>query len=418
MTAPARPRPTGARSTGDGHAPTRRLAALGDGGALGRAVARARARAAAGHAVAHLEVGEPDVDTPPHVVEAAVRALRDGQTRYVAAEGIAPLRAAVADAMRARGIPADPARVLVTPGAKHLLFCALLALVQRGDEVLVPDPGYPLYAAAARFAGARVVRYGLAAADGHAPDLAALAACVTPRTRVLVLNAPQNPTGGTPDGAALEALAALVERHGLTVVSDEIYARHVYDAAVRGRGDAAPSLAALPGLLARTVVVDGCSKAFAMTGWRIGFGVLPPALVPRVAAIVAHSASCTAPFVQHAAVAALRGPQDALDAQVAALAVRRDRLVDGLAAIPGVRCARPRGAFYAFPDLGPLLARAALDDVGLAERLLTAHGVATVPGRAFGPGGAGHLRLSFAAAPAAIDAGLAGLAAWAAGVPA
>lgn len=411
MTGLAMPVARGAR---DGRstalAPTRRLAALEAGGAVAQVAARARARVAAGLDVLHLEVGEPDVPTPPHVVEAGVRALRDGHTRYVAPEGLPALREAAADAFRARGIPADAGQVLVTPGAKLLLFHAVLALVQRGDEVLVPDPGYPLYAAAARFAGARPVPYPLDPARGHAPDHDALARLVGPRTRLLVLNAPHNPTGGTLAPADLARLAALAERHDLAVLSDEIYARHVYAAADRGPGDAARSIAALPGMLDRTVVVDGGSKAWAMTGWRVGWGAVPPALVPRLAALVTHSASCTPPFVQHAAVAALQGPQDAVRAQVQALGARRDRLVAGLAGIPGVRCPVPGGAFYAFPDVRALLDAAGLTDRALADRLLDRHGVACVPGSAYGRQGAGHLRLSYAVDDATLDAAVARLA--------
>jgi aspartate/methionine/tyrosine aminotransferase len=350
------------------------------------------------------------------VVEAGVRALRDGHTRYVAPAGIPALRGAVADAMRARGIDACAERVVVTPGAKLLLFHALLALVQRGDEVLVPDPGYPLYAAATRFAAARPVAYALDGARGFAPDLDALTAAIGPRTRVLVLNAPHNPTGGTLDAATLEALAALVRRHDLVVLADEIYARFVYDAVARGPGESAPSLAALPGMPERMVVVDGCSKAFAMTGWRVGYGLLPRWLVPRVTTLVTNSASCTAPFVQHAAVAALTGPQDAVRAQVAALRARRDQAVAALAAIPGVRCAPPAGAFYAFADARALLGRAPGADVRAAEALLDTQGVACLPGSAYGRRGRGHLRFSFAVEEETLAEALRRVAVWSAGV--
>ena len=356
----------------------------------------ARALEAAGTRVIHLEVGEPDAPTPPHIVEAGVRALRDGLTRYGPPAGIPELRAAAAAALAARGIPADPSRVVVAPGAKAMLFSTLLAVVQPGDEVLVPDPGYGAYAAITEFGGGRAVGYPLRAARDFEIDAADVAARVTPRTRVLVLNAPNNPTGGVLTPATLGALADLVRRHDLLVVSDEIYARHVYDADL-GSGDAHPSIAALPGMAERTAVVDGCSKAYAMTGWRLGYGLLPARLVAPVTALLAQSATCTATFVQHAGVAALTGPQDSVRAQVDALRTRRDWLVGALNAIDGVRCALPRGAFYAFPSVASALEGTAQSAAGLARRLLSVHGVACVAGGAFGAGGAAHVRLAYTA---------------------
>jgi aspartate/methionine/tyrosine aminotransferase len=366
-------------------------------------LAAAAAFEARGRRVVHLEVGEPDVPTAPHVVEAGVRALHDGQTRYGPPAGLPELREAIADALLARGVPADPARVVVTPGAKAMIFTALLAAVRPGDEVLVPDPGYPAYAAVAEFAGARVVRYPLDPGRGFALDPAAVAGRLTPRSRVLVLNAPHNPTGGVADPAALAGVAELAAAHDLLVLSDEIYGRHVYgDGPGAPAGGRAPSVAALPGMAARTVVVDGFSKAYAMTGWRLGYGLLPADLAGPATALLANSASCTAAFVQHAGLAALRGPQDAVDAQVAECRRRRDWLVEALGAIDGVACARPGGAFYVFPRVAGLLARAGLTDAALARRLLERHGVACVAGSAFGPGGAGHLRLAYTAPPEAL----------------
>lgn len=360
----------------------------------------ARALEAAGRRVVHLEVGEPDVPTPPHVVEAGVRALREGRTRYGPPAGIPELRAAVAESLRVRGVPADPTRVLVAPGAKAMIFTTLLAAVRPGDEVLVPDPGYGAYAAVAEFAGGRAVRYPLDPARDFRLDPEAVAARVTPRTRVLVLNAPHNPTGGVLAPAALEALGEIARRHDLLVVADEIYARHVYPDAPRAP-DAAPvhpSIAALPGMAERTVVVDGVSKAYAMTGWRLGYGHVPARLVAPATALLTHNASCTATFVQHAGVAALTGPQDAVAAQTAELRRRRDWLVAALNAVEGVRCALPPGAFYAFPDVTRALAGTGHTAETLARRLLHEHGVACVPGSAFGPAGAGHLRLAYTAA--------------------
>ena len=270
-----------------------------------------------------------------------------------------------------------------------------------GDEVLVPDPGYAAYGAVAEFAGAHIRRYRLVADRDFIIDPDEVAACLTPRTRVLVLNAPHNPTGGVLPPAVLDALADLAHRHDLLVVSDEIYARHVYpdrdpDLAT-ACGDAMPtvhpSIAACPGMAERTVVVDGFSKAYAMTGWRLGYGALPARLVAPVTALLAHSASCTATFVQHAGVAALTGPQDSVVAQVTELRHRRDWLVAALNTIDGVRCALPHGAFYVFPRI----VGADQPIPALAHVLLHEHGVAAVPGTAFGLGGAGHLRFAYTA---------------------
>ena len=357
-------------------------------------LAAARALEGAGRRVLHLEVGEPDFPTPPHVVEAGVRALRDGHTRYGPPAGLPELRAAAAAALSARGVPAEPGRVVIGPGAKAVLFTTLLAAVRAGDEVLVPDPGYAAYAAIAEQAGGRAVAYPLDPGAEFAVDPAVVAARVTPRTRVLVVNAPHNPTGGVLSRAACEGLAELACRRGLLVVSDEIYARHVY---ADGGPAAHPSLAALPGMAERTVVVDGLSKAYAMTGWRLGYGALPAQLVGPVTALLAHAATCTATFVQHAGVAALTGPQDALVAQVTELRGRRDALVAALGQIDGVACPAPGGALYAFPRVEAALAGTGCGVEAFARRLLEEHGVACVPGTAFGRGGEGHMRLAFTA---------------------
>ena len=338
-----------------------------------------------GQHVVHVEVGEPDRVTPPHIVEAGLRALRDGHTRYVDPAGLPALRDAIATSLAWRGVRGSAAEnVVVVPGAKPMIFYALLAVLEPGDEVLVPDPGFPIYPSVVRFAGAVPVSY-------PAVDVARLAALITPRTRVLVVNLPANPTGvvATPD--ALSAIAALAQRHDLIVVSDEVYGRIRYDRHV-------DSIAALPGMLERTVVVDSFSKTYSMTGWRLGFGVVPAPLVERVTKLVVNGTSCTPPFVQLAGLAALTGSQDCVTAAVAGYERRRDWLVDGLNTLPGVHCRPPGGAFYAFPDVRKLEERTGLSTEQLATRLLEVHGVAALPGTAFGPGGAGHLRLSFATA--------------------
>ena len=341
-----------------------------------------------GRDVLRLEVGEPDFATPAHVVEAGVAAMRDGRTRYAPPAGIPELRAAVAGHVAARGVSADASRVVVAPGAKLLLGCVLLAALRDGDEVLVPDPGYPAYASAARRAGARAVPYRM----DDALDVAALAALVGPRTRAIVLNSPHNPTGAMLDARTLAAIAGIAERHDLLVVSDEIYGRLSYDGAHA-------SIAALPGMAARTALVDGFSKSHAMTGWRLAYGVLPPALVAPVTALLADTASCTPPFVQHAGLAALTGPDDEIARRVAELRARRDALVATLAG-DGVTCAAPAGGLYVFPRLAAL--REPGDEERLVRRLLDAEGIACVPGTAFGTRGAGRLRLALTAPPPAL----------------
>ncbi len=378
--------------------PASRLIALSGEGAFEVLVAARRLEDAGGHVV-HLEIGEPDGATPPHVVEAAVRALHDGHTRYVNPAGLPALRDAIAASLAWRGVRASAESVVVVPGAKPMVFYALLAVLEAGDEVLVPDPGFPIYPSVVRFAGAVPVRYPVDALEGGAVDVERLDTLIGPRTRALVVNLPGNPTGGVASTNALQAIAELALRHDLTVISDEVYGRIRYD----GRAD---SIAALPGMLERTVIVDSFSKSYAMTGWRLGFGVLPAPLVERVTTLVVNGTSCTPPFVQLAGLAALTGPQDAVTAAVARLERRRDWLVDGLNGLPGVRCPRPDGAFYAFPDVRQVEERAGLSTRQLAARLLEEHGVAVLPGTDFGPGGAGHLRLSFAVSPANLDLAL------------
>ena len=352
-------------------------------------LARARAIEAQGRRVLHLEIGEPDFPTPPHVVEAGVRALRDGHTKYGPPPGLPALRDAICERMlEERGVRSTPDEVVVTPGAKPILFLALLATVGPGDEVLVPDPGFPIYESVVRFAGARVVPVPVREESGFSFDVDAAERLVTPRTRMLIFNSPANPTGGATTPRDLERIAALAERHDLWVISDEIYARISYE-------EPHHSIAALPGMRERVILSDGFSKAYAMTGWRLGFGVVPRRLAEPLTRLVINSNSCTAAFVQLAGVAALRGPQDAVDRMVAEFRRRRDLVVSALGKIPGVRCATPRGAFYAFPNVRALPVSAN----ELASRLLEEHGVATLSGTAFGPVGDGHLRISYVSAP-------------------
>ncbi len=387
-----------------------RLAALGTESAY-VVLAAAKRLEAAGHRVLHLEIGEPGMPTPPHVVEAGIRALRDGHTRYAVAAGIPELRSAIADALVGRGVRTTADHVLITPGAKPMLFCAALALIEPGHEVLCPDPGFPIYESVIRFAGGTPVYYPLDSRRGFAPDADALAARITSRTRALVLNLPHNPTGGVATGRDLERLAELAQRHDLWVLSDEVYAHIRYD----GRYE---SIAALPGMLDRTVIIDGFSKAYSMTGWRLGYGVMPTSLVGPMTTLIINNLSCTTTFVQYAGVAALTGSQEPLHRWVASLRATRDGLVSGLNGIDGISCASPAGAFYVFPDVRGVLERAGLSSESLADRLLAEAHTAVLAGSAFGPAGANHLRLSYAGAGTEVELGLERLRGWVASLAA
>lgn len=380
-----------------------RLAVLNGEGALD-VLSRSAVLESEGRNIAQLAIGEPQFPVAPHIVEAAVQALRDGDARYGPPAGIAALRGAIAATLGTRHVEASADDVIVTPGAKPMLLYAFLATVEPGAEVLVPDPGFPIYPSLTRFAGGAAIGYRLDPSRDFAPDVADIAARITPRTRVLVLNAPHNPTGGSVDARTLEELANLVLRHDLLVISDEIYGRITYGTA------ATPSIAALPGLRDRTIVVDGFSKAYAMTGWRLGYGLVPRWLVERITTLAVNGHTCTPPFIQRAGLAALTGPQDAVHTMVAELRRRRDEVVAALRAIPGVRCATPAGAFYAFPDVSEVLAATGLTAPRLADRLLEEHGVALLPGNGFGPAGASHFRISFAGTAGAVRDGLARLA--------
>jgi len=315
------------------------------------------------------------------------------------------LREAVAQALAGRGVRATAEHVVVTPGAKPMLFCAALALIEPGDEVLCPDPGFPIYESVVRFAGGTPVYYPLDARRGFAPDTDAIAARITARTHALILNMPHNPTGGVATGGDLGRLAELAQRHDLWVLSDEVYAPIRYD----GRCE---SIAALPGMAERTVIIDGFSKAYSMTGWRLGYGVMPAWLVGPMTTLIINNLSCTTTFVQYAGVAALTGPQEPLHRWVASLRATRDTLVSGLNAIDGISCASPPGAFYAFPDVSGVLERAGLTSEGLAERLLAEAHTAVLAGSAFGAGGANHLRLSYAGAATDIELALERVRGW------
>jgi aspartate aminotransferase len=349
-------------------------------------LARGKALEAQGRSIIHLGIGEPDFDTPAFIRRAAAEALEAGYTHYGPAPGLPEFRRTIATTWRARrGLTCEAANVVVTPGAKPILFFAMVALLEPGDEVLIPSPAFPNYQSIAEFMGARVVTVPLLPAKGFDLDLDALRARITPRTRILILNSPHNPTGGVIPPETLAAVAELAVKHDFTVISDEIYAGMVYE------GES-PSIGTMPGMAERTVVVDGFSKTYAMTGWRLGFGIMPEALAKHMAALMNNSNSCTATFVQKAGEAALLGPQDEVASMVDEFRARRDLVVEWLNAIPGVCCGRPPGAFYAFPNI----AVPGMTSAQLADRLLDEAGVVTLPGTAFGDGGEGYLRLSYA----------------------
>jgi aspartate/methionine/tyrosine aminotransferase len=359
-------------------------------------LARGKALEAMGRSIIHLGIGEPDFDTPAYIRRAADAALSAGYTHYGPAAGLPEFRKLIATTWRERrGLSCDAANVVVTPGAKPVLFFAMLALLEPGDEVLIPSPAFPTYGSAASLVGARVVNVPLDAARGFDLDLGALRKRINARSRMLVLNSPHNPTGAVLPRATLEGVAALAREHDLVVVSDEIYAGMVYE------GES-PSIATLPGMAERTVVVDGFSKTYAMTGWRLGFGIMPEPLARHMAGLMNNSNSCTATFVQKAGEAALTGPQDEAAAMVAEFQARRDVVIDGLNGIPGVSCGRPSGAFYAFPRIDGT----GLASGELADRLLDEAGVVTLPGTGFGPEGEGYLRLSYANSPENLREGL------------
>jgi aspartate aminotransferase len=368
----------------------------------------ARALEAEGRKIIHLEIGEPDFDTPEHISEAATRAIRDGFTHYCPAPGLPELREAVAAFYsRTRGVEVSPDHVVVTPGAKPIMFYAILALCQRGDEVIHPDPGFPMYESITAFAGARPVPLPLREENGFRPDPDELASLVTDRTRIVILNSPHNPCGSAMEPADVERIADILRDRDLYVFSDEMYW------AIRYGGEHT-SIASLDGMADRTIVLDGCSKTFAMTGWRLGFASLPEALVEPVTRLVINSVSCTATFVQMAAAAALTGPWEPIDAMVEEFRRRRDVIVEGLDRIEGLSCLEPGGAFYAFPN-AKALGGSTRD---LVRYLLEEAGVACLWGSAFGEGGEGYLRLSYAnseenlrAALDAIEAALPGYAA-------
>ncbi|HKK36406.1 MAG TPA: pyridoxal phosphate-dependent aminotransferase [Paracoccaceae bacterium] len=363
------------------------LARLGTESAF-EVLARAQKLAAEGRDVINLGIGQPDFPTPDHIVEAAVKALRDGAHGYTPANGVPPLREAVAaDLHRRHGAEVDPDHVVVVPGGKPTMFFAVLMFGEPGAEIMHPNPGFPIYESVIDFTGATPVPIELREASGFAFDADSVLAKVTERTRLIILNSPANPTGGVTPKAEIDKLVAGLERWPqVAILSDEIYSRMLYD------GREHVSLLNYPSIRDRLILLDGWSKTYAMTGWRIGFAVWPESLVDAATRLCVNDHSCVNAATQWAAKAALEGPQDAVDAMMTAFARRRRVMVDGLNALPGVRCAEPGGAFYAFPNIEGtgMTAREAQD------RFLSEAGVATVAGTSFGAFGEGYVRFSYA----------------------
>ena len=347
---------------------------------------KARALEEAGMKIVHLEIGEPDFDTPKYIRQAAAQALEEGWTHYGPSAGLPEFRRIIAEQWQAeRGIPCDFENVVVTPGAKPIMFFVMLALLEEGDEVLYPNPGFSIYESVARFINARAIALPLREENDFDLDLADLESKITSRTKLLVLNSPHNPTGAVLRPETVEGIATLARKHSFHILSDEIYARIQYE----GRH---VSIASLPGMAERTIVLDGFSKTYAMTGWRLGFGIMDKPLAVHVARLMTNSNSCTASFVQRAGMAALTGPQGEVEAMKAEFRVRRDLMVEGLNALPGVHCFRPRGAFYVFPNIR----ETGMKSAELAKSLLEQAGIASLSGATFGEHGEGYLRFSYA----------------------
>ncbi len=340
-----------------------------------------------GREIIHFEIGQPDFPTFENICEAGIQAIRSGKTRYTPPAGMMELRAAIAeDAGRRRGISILPQEVVISPGGKPNLFFPTLALVEEGDEVMYPDPGFPTYEAMILVAGGIPVAMPLLEENDFSLDLDAFDRLINPRTKLVILNSPSNPTGGVLSWEALHHIAEQVQRYDCWVLSDEIYSRLVYDNLT------APSIASLTGMKERTIIVDGFSKTYSMTGWRLGFGIMPVALAQQVELLLTHSIGATAHFTQFAGLEAILGQQEAVNEMVAEFQRRREVMVSGLNSLPGFRCRQPQGAFYAFPNIREI----GQSSAELADRLLEEAGVALLPGSAFGAYGEGYLRLSYA----------------------
>lgn len=350
-------------------------------------LAKARALEAQGKEIIHLEIGEPDFETPRHIVEAGRQAISDGFTHYGPTAGLPELREAIArNSREVRGTDTDPSNIVVTPGAKPIMFYVLLALAEPGVEVIYPNPGFPIYESMIKFAGATPVPMQLLEDKDYHPDLSALPGLITDKTRLIIINSPENPCGSALTKQELETIAEIIKQHpDLYVMADEIYKDILYTGEHY-------SISSIPDMQERTIILDGFSKSYAMTGWRMGYGILPEELVPHIVKLAVNSVSCAASFTQKAAVAALEGPRDEVEAMVAEFGIRRRLIADGLRSIPGINCPEPEGAFYAFPSIKGT----GLTSMEFETRAMKEAGVALLSGSAFGEFGEGYVRLSYA----------------------
>jgi aspartate aminotransferase len=363
---------------------------------------RARALEATGRDIVHLEIGEPDFDTPQNVIDAGVAALRSGWTHYGPAAGLPKLREAIArDAGRMRGIEISPEEVVVVPGGKPIIFFTVLALANEGDEVIYPNPGFPIYESMIKFAGARAIPIPLREERQFRLDVKELVGLITPRTKLIIINSPANPTGGVLEEQDIRELADAIGDRNIMVLSDEIYGRLIFE------GQHFSPLS-IPQFRERTILLDGFSKTYAMTGWRMGYGIMRPDLAAQIARLMTNSNSCTASFTQMAGVEALSGDQAPVTRMCQAFRERRDVMVDGLNRIKGFRCLRPKGAFYVFPNIQGT-GRTSLE---IANALLDEAGVACLSGTAFGSYGEGYIRFSVANSPENIQKALGRIEQW------
>ncbi len=349
-------------------------------------LARAKALERTGKSIIHLEIGQPDFDTPSNVKDAGIRAIGEGHTKYAEAQGIPQLREAAAHYLEeTRGIQVSPDQILITPGVKPIIFFAMLVCVNRGEEVMYPNPGFPSYESLINFVGARPVPIPLVEEKNFTMDTSEMEKKLTSRTKLIILNSPHNPTGGMIEEDDLQRIADMAATKDLIVLSDEIYSRLIYEGKFR-------SISSLPGMKERTIIADGFSKTYAMTGWRLGFGAMNSEFIDHMTKLMINSNSCTAMFTQFAGIEALTGPQGAVDDMRQAYRRRRDIIVEGLNKIRGFHCVVPKGAFYAFPNHKVL----GLKSSELADLLLVEAGVACLPGSAFGKFGEGYLRFAYA----------------------
>lgn len=361
-------------------------------------LARALEMERKGREILHLELGQPDFRTPTHVARAGIAAIEEGLTRYTPPAGLMKFRELIAaDAGARRGVSITPDMVVVGPGSKPGLFFPTLALVASGDEVIYPDPGFPTYHSMIRVAGGTPVPVSLREENQFSFDLDVFDSRLSDRTRLIILNSPANPTGGVIPLKDLEHIARQAKKYHAWILADEIYSRLVYDGMV-----SAPSIASLDGMLERTVIADGFSKAYAMTGWRLGYMIAPPALAERLELLITHSTGCTAMFTQYAGMEAITGPQDFVREMVEQYQVRRDRMLALVNSIPGLHAQTPQGAFYVFPNVKAF----GISSRELQERLLEEEGVAVLAGTDFGPAGEGYLRLCYATSMDVIERGV------------